>query len=195
MTRLQVARLAVASLMVAAVQVAGFDRFLLFGVAYLALPLFVAVAVGGRLPFTNAALAGALVGVCWDLLGIDLFGRYALALALCSGISSIATFGAGRASRVAGTTRRALATATGFLVLMAVSALAGETLPPLNAATGVGLLLSTAIGTSASGSMLNRLILPTRTIWDPAQERSTEWMDRRAGLYTTPVAHDEREAA
>ena len=195
MSRTQAFRLAVVSLVLAAAQVAGFDRFLLFGVAYLALPLFAAVAVGGRLPFTNAALAGALVGFCWDLLAIDLFGRYALALATCAGVASIAISGARRAPRAALIARRAVAVAVGLILLAVVSAISGETLPPVTAATGLGLVVSTVIGTVVSGSVLNRLLLPTRTPWDPAQERSTDWVDRRAGLYSAPVADIEREAA
>ncbi len=78
MSHTQILRLAAASILLAATQVAGFDRVLLFDIAYLALPLFLAVAVAGRLPFTNAVLCGALIGAFWDLLGIDLFGRYAL---------------------------------------------------------------------------------------------------------------------
>ncbi|MFW2383727.1 MAG: hypothetical protein ACN4GZ_18395 [Acidimicrobiales bacterium] len=195
MTKLQIFRLAAVSLAFAATQVAGFDRFLLFGVGYLALPLFLAIAVGGRLPFTNAALAGAFVGLFWDLLSIDLFGRYALALALCAGAASLATFASMPPGRVERIARRALSVGVGLLVLASVSALSGETLPVLNGATAVGLVVSLVVGTLVSGSLLNRIALPSRTVWDPAEERATEWVDRRAGLYSVPATSSEREAA
>jgi len=194
-TSLQIFRVAAVSLAFAAAQVAGFDRFLLFGVAYLALPLFLAIAVGGRLPFTNAVLAGALVGVFWDLLAIDLFGRYALALALCAGTASLTTFGSTPSTRVERTARRALSVGAGLVVLASVSALSGETLPVLNGATAIGLVISLGVGTVVSGSLFNRIAVPSRTVWDPPEERATEWVDRRAGLYSVPTTGSEREAA
>ncbi|MGI9610496.1 MAG: hypothetical protein ACR2NL_09425 [Acidimicrobiia bacterium] len=195
MTSLQIARLGLVSLAIAATQVAGLDRFLLFGVGYLALPLFLAIAVGGRLPFTNAVLAGAFVGVFWDLLSINLFGRYALALALCSGAASLASFGSAQSARVERIARRALSVAVGLLMLALVSSLSGETLPALNGITAVGFVVSLAGGTLVAGSLLNRIAMPSRTVWDPAEKRATEWVDRRAGLYSVPASDAEREAA
>jgi rod shape-determining protein MreD len=194
-SRKQVARLAVVSVFLAATQVAGFDRFLLLGMAYLALPLFLTVAMAARLPATNAALVGALIGTFWDLLSIDLFGRYALALALAGGLASLVTFRTRESAAPARIGRRAVAITVGFVVLASVSALSGETLPPMNPATAVALLLTVVVGTLVSGSILNRLALPTRIAWDPVRERSTDWVDRRAGLYSVPVVTTEREAA
>ncbi len=188
-------RLAVVGLFLAAIQVAGFDRFLLFGTAYLALPLFLTIATASRLPATNAALVGALVGTFWDLLGIDLFGRYALALSLAGAVASLVSFRRRDSGAVARIGSRAIGVTAGIIVLASVSALSGETLPPLNSGTAVGLLVSVVVGTLVSGSTLNRLALPTRTAWDPAKERSTDWVDRRAGLYSVPVATAEQEAA
>jgi hypothetical protein len=187
--------LAAASILLAATQVAGFDRVLLFDIAYLALPLFLAVAVAGRLPFTNAVLCGALIGAFWDLLGIDLFGRYALALSLVGGVSSLLTFPSRDSAAIARIGRRAIAITAGLLLLASVSALSGESLPALNAATALGFVLSVVVGTVVSGSVLNRFALPTRTAWEPAEERSTDWADRRAGLHSVPVSTAEREAA
>ena len=195
MSAFQIVRLAAAGLLLAAVQVTGFDSFLLFGVAYLALPLFLAVAVGTRLPFTNAVLSGWLIGVTWDLLSIELFGRYALVLALCGGVASLMCFGAQEASLRTRRVRRGIATALAMVMLVTVSAVVGETLPVRSFSTLLGLALSSVIGMLVSGSVLNRLALPTRTAWDVRHSQPTDWADRRAGLYAVSYDAVERDAA
>lgn len=195
MTRLQILRVAGASWILAAVQVAGFDRFLLFGVSHLVLPLFLAVAVGSRIPLTNAVVAGALIGGTWDLLSIDLFGRYALGLAVAGGVASLVLFGRTEKSRGSLLLRHLVANFFAVTGLVAVSALAGETLPAFSSPTVAGLTLTAVVGTLFSGRVLRRIALPSRTVWDPAPVRSTAWADRRAGLYSVPAATPEREAA
>ena len=195
MTRLQIARVAGVSWILSAVQVAGFDRFLLFGLSHLVLPLFLVIAVGSRLPLTNAVIAGALIGGTWDLLAIDLFGRYALALAVVGGIASLALFGRADQPRRSRLLRRLVANVLGVAALVSISALVGETLPSFSARTAAGIALTAAVGTLISGRVLRRLALPSRIVWDPARDRSTDWADRRAGLYSVPAAMPEREAA
>ncbi len=195
MTRFQIARVAGISWIVAAIQVAGIDRFLLFGVAHLVLPLFLAVTVGSRLPLTNAVVGGALIGGTWDLLAIDLFGRYALGLAIAGGVASLALFGRTADSRRMRLVRRFVVTVVAVVGLVSVSAIAGETLPPFSSETLAGVALTSAFGALVTGTVLRRIVLPGRTVWDPAPVRSTGWVDHRAGLYSVPVQTSEREAA
>jgi hypothetical protein len=177
---LQIWRVGVVGFLVAAVQTAAFDRFLLLGLAYLALPLWLAIVVGRRLPWTSAAVAGFGCGLAWDLLALDLFGRYALVLAIVGATSSLV----GDRS----VAHRMTLLAASNVCLWVVSAMVGETLPMLDGRTLGGLLLSVAVGLLFIGSRgpMARLALPGPTAWDGTGARSSDWVDRRAGLH--PVA-------
>ncbi len=189
MSPLQLVRFLLVALAIAALQVAGLERFLLLGIAYLALPLWLVVAIAGRLPVTNAAIAGFVAGAAWDLLSVSLFGRYAFALAIVGGVSGLFGSRSRSAGRVGGWLIRAGFVLVSMLWLWGFSALVGEVLPPLSVATGLGLGLATLVSLPLVGpnGLLDRLAIPGYTEWDDRIESSSEWVDRRAGLYSVPV--------
>ncbi len=189
MSPLQTARFLLVALAIAAFQVAGLDRFLLFGVAYLALPLWLVVAISGRLPVTNAAIAGFAVGAAWDLLSVTLFGRYAFALAIVGGVSGLFGSRSRSAGRVGGPLIRAGIVLLSTLWLWGFSALVGEVLPPLSIATGLGLGLATLVSLPLvrPDGVLDRLAISGYTEWEDRTESSSDWVDRRAGLYSVPI--------
>ncbi|NNF55174.1 MAG: hypothetical protein HKN03_12135 [Acidimicrobiales bacterium] len=189
MSPLQTVRFLVVALTIAAVQVAGLDRFLLLGVAYLALPLWLVVAVSGRLPATNAAIAGFAVGAAWDLLSVTLFGRYAFALAVVGGISGMLGTKSRSAGRVRGPMVRAGVIVFSTLWLWAFSAMVGEVLPPFSIATGLGLGLATLVSLPLvrPGGVLDRFAIAGYTEWEDHADPSSDWVDRRAGLYSVAV--------
>ncbi len=197
MTRWQVLRLGGVALAVATVQTAALERFLLFGVGSLVLPAWLAIAVGRRLPATNAAAAGMLIGLAWDALSVNLFGRYALALAAVATFASLTGGVADAPGRVRRFLRRLVVVALSTMWLWAFSALVGETLPIIGWSTLAGLMIVSWLGASLTGpgSRLERVAIPGRTAWDEP-DRSTSWVDRRAGLFPLAVRPDaEPEAA
>ncbi len=188
----QIGRVAVVAFVFAAVQTAAFDRLLLLGLAYLALPLWLSIVVGRRLPWTSAAIAGFGCGLAWDLLALDLFGRYALVLAIVGATSSLV------GDRGIGFRAAFLAAAN--VCLWVVSAAVGETLPMIGTATLAGLVLSVVVGLPlvGSGGVVARLAIPGPTVWDRTDARSSDWVDRRAGLHSAPATEpvgDEHRAA
>lgn len=187
MTRWQVLRFGGVALAVATVQTAALERFLLFGVGSLVLPVWLAIAVGRRLPATNAAAAGFWIGLTWDALSVDLFGRYALALAAIAAFASHTGGLAATSGRVRRFIRRLVVVALATVWLWAFSALVGETLPIIGWSSLAGLVLVSWLGAAFTGpgSRLERMAIPGRTAWDEP-DRSTSWVDRRAGLF--PVA-------
>ena len=189
MNPLQTARFLLVAMVIAAVQVAGLDRFLLFGIAYLALPLWLVVAISGRLPATNAAIAGFAVGASWDLLNVTLFGRYAFALAIVGGISGLFGSRSRSAGRGGGLLIRAGIIGSSTLWLWGFSALVGEVLPPVSLATALGLGLATlaSLPLVRPDGVLDRLAISGYTQWENRTESSSEWVDRRGGLYSVPV--------
>ncbi len=195
MSTRNVLRLGVVSLVFASLQTAGFDRVLVFGVAYLALPLYVTVTVCSRLPFTNAVLAGAVTGFAWDMLSVDLFGRYALGLAIAGGFASIVLFENRSEVRVRRLGRRALVVAGSTIGLALLSAAVGETLPVFSFATLAGFVVATTVGAVLSGSVLRRIVMPARLVWDPNPGSPSAWTTHRPGLYVVPSSVIEREAA
>lgn len=189
MSPVQTVRFLLVAFLIAAVQVAGTDRFLLLGVAHLVVPLWLVVATAGRLPVTNAAIAGFAVGAAWDLSSTTLFGRYAFVLAIVGAVSGLVGARSRSAGRLGGLLIRAGLVGMSTLWLWGFSAMVGEVLPPLSISTGIGLGLATVVSLPfvRPDGMLDRLAISGFTEWEDRQGSSSDWVDRRSGLYSVPV--------
>lgn len=197
MTGLQNLRLVAVALVAATMQTAVFERFLLVGVGSVVVPVWLVVVVGRRLPATNAAVAGFGVGLAWDALSVSLFGRYGLALAAIAALAGGVARFADAPRRRARFLRRTVVLMAATVWLWSFSALVGETLPPVSWSTVGGLVLASSVGAvvTGPGGRLERFAIRGRTAWD-APDRSTSWVDRRAGLFPVPGRSDaEPEAA
>lgn len=197
MTRWQVTRFAVVSLVVASIQTSALERLLLFGVGSLVLPVWLILAVSRRLPATNAAIAGFGAGMAWDALSISSFGRYALALSGMAAAASLTAAWTETPRSRSRFLRRLVQLTVATVWLWWVSAMAGETFPVISGSTLAGLALASAIGAAVTGpgGRLERIGLGGRTAWDEP-DRSTDWVDRRSGLFPVPARADvEPEAA
>lgn len=193
----QLARLGLVSLVAATIQTAALERLLLLGVASLVLPVWLSLVVGRRLPATNAAVAGFGIGLAWDALSISSFGRYALALSAIAAASSLTGRWSEAHRRRSRFLRRLVQLCVATVWLWWVSSLVGEAFPVLSRSTLAGLMLASVIGAAATGpgGRLERIGLAGRTVWDEP-DRSTDWVDRRSGLFPVPVRPDaEPEAA
>ncbi len=199
MTSRQKIRFGMVALFIAGLQVAGFDRLQLFGLATLFVPLWLVVAIGGRLPATNATVAGFIIGLFVDLLSPALFGRYAFALAIVGAASAFAGSHLRSWGRNRGAIGSAVVVAVATIWLWGFSALVGEVFPLLSGQTIAGLALSSMVSILfvRPGGVLDRLCIAGTTDWEVTGDRSSEWVDRRAGLYSVsrPLDNDTLEAA